>query len=183
MRAITLFGDTIGFGKDGKGAILHEARSQALGALGNDSGILVGTKLALTEDFRMLKAELSAVVTNLTTAEGAGLVLYLVDGDLTLAEAEAQIEANGPLSRHDRVGTEIAERFVKKTACVGQHGAGADDAVFRDMHTNAPIVVVKPRWTFGETTSWNWMVHNTGTLLTTGATVIIKNQCYGVWIE
>ncbi len=54
----------MGFGKDKKGSILMESRSQALGALAADAGILIGTKLALTEDFRMLKSNVHAMVMN-----------------------------------------------------------------------------------------------------------------------
>ncbi len=39
----------MGFGKDGLGVIINEARSQALGTLATDTGIFVGTKLATLE--------------------------------------------------------------------------------------------------------------------------------------
>ncbi len=174
----------MGFGKDGKGAIVMESRSQALGALAANAGILIGTKLALTEDFRMLKSRLHCNIFNHTPQEGGGLCLYLADGDLSLAEAEAKIDGlNGPLSRHDRVGTEVSMRFVKLVGAVGDGANASSEAVILDSVTGAPVVETKPRWTFGQTTSWNWIIYNHGEVLTTGATAKVVAENFGVWIE
>ncbi len=174
----------MGFGKDGQGAIVMENRSQSLGTLAANTGIFIGTKLAITEDFRMLKSVVHCLIDNLTSFEGFGLCLYLVDGDLTLAEAEAKIDGtNGPLSSHDRVGSEVVERFVKLCGAMSADGGDVDHPI-DDMNTGAPIVVVKPRWTFGEASSWNWLLYNrAGSALTTGATVKINAENFGVWIH
>ncbi len=170
----------MGFGKDNKGVIIREARSQALGALAAQAGILIGTKLAITDSFRMLKAIGSFVIDGLTGVEGPGLLLYLANGDLSLAEAEAAIELSGPLDRSDRVNGPIAERFVQLVGSTGDpDGAKAS---FLDAHTGAPVIVAKPRWTFGVTDSWNWIVYNNGAALTTGATVKLRVQDFGVWV-
>ncbi len=173
----------MGFGKDGNGVIIMENREQALGALANSAGILVGTKIALTEDFRMLKSRMAGVVRGLTAAEGTGLGLYLINGDLTLAEASAKITQTGPTNRGARVETEIAERFVR---LVGMSDRPADPAgtetVIRDVDSNGPVCMPKPRWTFLKNTSWQWLVFNHGTTITTGASIEIFNEAFGLWL-
>ncbi len=172
---------SMGFGKDGKGVILMEARSQALGALSNGSGILIGTKLAITDSFRMLKAIGHFGISGLTTQEGSGLLLYLANGNLSLAEAEAKIELSGPLDRSARPEVELAERFVKLVGVTGPPVAGLEQVVI-DAFSNAPVIVTKPRWTFGATDSWNWILYNHGQNLTTGATISIRVEDFGVWV-
>lgn len=160
-----------------------ESRSQALGALAQGAGILIGTKLAITMGFRMLKCNVTCNVTGLTSAEFLSLSLYLINGDLTLAEAEAKIEQNGPTARGQRVEMEVAERFVKK---VGYSNPGRNPTVqagIVDAFTGAPICTTKPRWTFSEATSWQWLLYNHGIVLTTGATLQLKTESFGVWVE
>ncbi len=169
------------FGKNNKGAIIREGRSQVLTTLDNAAGLLLGTKIALTEDFRMLKMICHAVITGLTAGEGEGLSLYLINGDLTLAEAEAAIEVNGPTNEHDRPVMEVAERFVKLIGAVGD--AVGTVASFRDAFTDALAIVSKPRWTFGKSTSWQFLIYNFGSQLTTGSTLTIRNQAFGVWVD
>ncbi len=173
----------MGFGKDGKGAIIMESRSQALGALGFNTGILIDTKLAITEDFRMLKSIVNVSVTGLTLAEGSGLQLYLADGALTLAQIEAKIEQSGPLSRHDPPLEAIAERFVKLVAGARGGGSEAAQVMFADAMNNGVGIVTKPRWTFGATKSWNWVIYNRFAAITTGANVNLNAENFGVWVE
>ncbi len=52
----------MGFGKDGLGVIIIEARLQAIGTLAQNTGILIGTKLATLERFRMLKSQIVATL-------------------------------------------------------------------------------------------------------------------------
>ncbi len=176
----------MGFGKDNKGVILQESRSQALLTLAASAGLLIGTKIATLERFRMLKTEMSAVVSGLTTGEIHGMRLYLIDGDLTLTEAELQIESTGPVGPSDTVAEDVSERPVFLAGTFVENGiatAGATIALCVDKITNAPVVMLKPRWTFGRTKSWNWMIYNsTGSPLTTGATVRIINKNFGVWV-
>ncbi len=174
----------MGFGKDGTGAIITEQRTQLLGALSPSTGIIVGTKLAITKDFRDLKVEVSAAVTDLTAGEGEALQLYLVNGDLTLAEFEESIEINGPLDRFDTVGDERAMRYSTVVGGSEQPDPAGTQVIMRDAHTNAPVCVAKPRWTFGELKSWNWIIYNSGLdALTTGASVRVKAKHYGVWLS
>ncbi len=174
----------MGFGKDGRGAIVIEAREQALGTLASNTGLLIGTDVAITEDFRMLKTEISAVVHTNTLGELGSLELYLVEGKLSLAEAEAAIESEGPLSRHDPTKEAIAERPVFRVGA-GPVGGGTTPKEFHiaDVMTGGPVCVAKPRWTWGETSSWSWMVYNRGAAPTTGASVNINAKSFGVWLH
>ncbi len=173
----------MGFGKDGLGVIINEKRNQALGALGQDTGIIIGTKLATLERFRMLKSEVHAVITGLTIAEGGGLALYLCDGDLSLTEIDQAIEANGPLGPNDSVQAATVERFTKLVGAMSEQMSPANFAFpLSDAKTNAPVCVVLPRWTFARTKSWNWVLYNHAGAIQTGATVLIMAKSFGVWV-
>ncbi len=172
----------MGFGKDGKGAILREQiNGSALGALAAKDGIVVAGGITLAEDFRILKSEITAVVIGLTTGQGEdGLSLHMCNGDLAEADIEECLETNGPLNRSDRDLTERAERFVRKIGVIAGHTADAEHSFVGE--TNSPMIVVKPRWTFSNATGWKYFVYNDGVLLTTGATVELMATHYGVWV-
>ncbi len=178
-------GDLMPFGKDNKGVILRESRSQALGALGAQTGIFVGTKLNIADDYRMLKLELLATLEDVTPDEAQLLCLYLVDGDLSLAEAELGIETDGPLDRNDSISHAITERYVQLIGVITETPATAgDDIRFRDPRTNGGLCEAKPRWSFGAVASWNYMVYNHGlTPQISGATIAVDAKSFGVWIH
>ncbi len=171
----------MGFGKDGKGVIIAESRSATLGTLGGSTGVFIGTKLAILERFRMLKSEVSLTVTNVTGDEAVGLGLYLVDGDLTLAEAEQAIETQGPLGPNDTV---LAAQAMRSVFRVDEETfmAAADPVATGASNTALLIGKINPRWTYSRTKSWEWMVYNRGSALTTGSTAIIHAKNFGVWV-
>ncbi len=169
----------MGFGKDGKGVIITESRVQALGSLANEAGILIGTNLATLERFRMLKLEIIAAVTSLTSTEGTGLLLGIVDGDYTLAELEAAIESDGPLGPNDQISEELSERFYKWLGAVDRETG--TDALFENNQGGHQMEKTI-RWTFARTKSWNFFVYNMGSAITTGATVNVRAKSFGVWV-
>ncbi len=169
----------MGFGKDGKGVIIKESREQAIGGLAAKAGTILGTKLATLERFRMLRSEMFAAITALTTGEGTGLLIGLADGDFSLPEIEEAIEANGPLGPNDKVTEAIAERPVWLTGAVDRETG--TEAIFENEN-GGHMLVVKPRWTFARTKSWNFFVYNLGATMTTGATVLIRVKSFGVWV-
>ncbi len=172
----------MGFGKDGQGVIIREGQTVALGALAQNAGIIVGTNLATLERFRMLKSEINAVIIALTNGEGTGLLLFLVDGDFSLAEFEASIEQSGPLGPNDSVSADLSERFSMLVGGCQATDSSGNDVMVRDANTNAVICVAKPRWTFARTKSWNWVIYNQGATLTTGSTARMKMKHFGVWV-
>ncbi len=169
----------MGFGKDGKGVIIRESRVQALGALGINTGILIGTKLATLERFRMLRSEVFATMTGLTTGEGTGLLFGLADGQFTLVEIEAAIEADGPLGPNDTITEDIADRPVWFSGAVDRETG--TEAVFENDE-GGHMMVLKPRWTFARTKSWNFFVYNLGAAMTTGSQVQFRGKQFGVWV-
>lgn len=169
----------MGFGKDGKGSIVREFRTQALGALASNAGILIGTKLGLLERFRVLKYELWAALTGLTSGEGTGLIIGIADGDFTLVEIEGALESNGPLGPNDTVIAAAVERFVILLGAVDRETG--TEAIFEN-NTGGHMMEKNLRWTFSRTKSWNLFVYNLGAALTTGATVDIRGKAFGVWV-
>ncbi len=177
----------MGFGKDGKGAIIREKTTLTLGALAAQDAVQVDSAVLLDQDFRVLKTELTAVIRALTSAEGAGLTLHMVQGILTAAEAEAALEQNAPIRMGERVQMEAAERWVRRVGITKDGQAQTAVAVFTNAEGGG-LLALNPRWTFrrGRTAAeggWNWMVYNHGVTLTTGASVDIMATHYGVWVS
>ncbi len=173
--------DKMGFGKDGKGVIISESREQTLGTLAANTGLIIGTKLAIVTRFRMLKSEVTLNLVATTSGEAGGLQLYLADGDLTLVEFEAAIEQQGPLGANDIAS---AEKALRPTWIVGgmfDRSASVDGTPFHGIN-GGPLMEAKPRWTFGIGKSWNWIIFNHGLALTTGSTAKVKAKNYGVWV-
>ncbi len=169
----------MGFGKDGKGVILREFRSQALGTLGNNTMIFIGSAVITLERFRMIKTQLTAFVQALTAGEGTGLLIGLVDGNFTVAQAEAALEAVGPLGPNESTAEELAERFLMVLGAI-DHEISTDNMFTNNEggHTMSETI----RWTFARTKSWNWFVYNMGPSLTSGATARILVKSFGVWV-
>ncbi len=174
-------GITMGFGKDGKGAILRErVVSGALGALAAQDAVAF-TGLVLTEDFRILKSEIIAFVSNLTPPEGSGLIFGIANGDLTAAEIEEAIEAAGPLDRNDRIPTEQAERNVKTLGVITDVSVTGKTNIIRN-NEDGPMIESKHRWTYSNPEGWDWWIYNLGGSLTTGALLQLYAVHYGVWV-
>ena len=171
----------MGFGKDGKGVIITETRAQTLGTLAQAAGIIVGTNLATLERFRMLKSEIALSITDVTGDEAVGLSLYLADGDLSLVEAEAAIETQGPLGPNDVINANIAMRPVFRVDAT-IFMAGADPIGSGAVNLGYMQGTLNPRWTFARTKSWNWIVYNRGAALTTGSSARIFAKDFGVWV-
>ncbi len=171
----------MGFGKDGKGVIITESRSQVLTTLGNDVVIFIGTKLAMTDDFRMLKLETRAFIDGITDGEQLGLYYGICDGDLSTGEVSAQLDASGPLDANDIVTGNTAMRPVWILGACRGHSATTGIIVGEG---NSPLMTKNPRWTFSATKSWNFFIWNKrGGALTTGATVRQSAKSFGVWVR
>ncbi len=172
----------MGFGKDHKGVIIREERSQSLLTLADTTALLIGTKLAIADDFRMLKSEVQCSFVGGTAGDTEGLLIGIADGDLTASEISSAITINAPLDANDIVGSNIAERFNVLFGGLVL-GPNLTEGTFRG-EGNSQMMHVKPRWTFGTTKSWNWFIfNNTGSPLTTGASVRILAKSFGVWIR
>ncbi len=177
----------MGFGKDNKGAIVKEKTSITLGALaaddaaGNDSAVL------LDMDFRILRSDITAVLRGMTSLEGVGLILYMTEGDLTVSEAEVNIEQNGPVRLGQQIEEELASRWVRRVGVTLPPTVNETERIFTNKYGGG-LLEMNPRWTFRRARTdteggWNWVVYNSGVVLTTGATVDLIATHYGVWVD
>ncbi len=176
----------MGFGKDGKGAIVKEQTSIPLGALAAQDLAGVSSAVQLDMDFRILRSDITAVTAGSTSLEGQGLILYMTEGDLDNALSEANIEQNGPLRLGQQVEEEIASRWVRRVGITMGPTVNETERVFKNKYGGG-LLNIEPRWTFrrGRTATnggWNWAVYNSGATLTTGAVVDLIATHYGVWV-
>ena len=176
----------MGFGKDGKGVIVLENVTVTLAALAGQDAVLAASAVALEKDFRILKTELFATLTEITSLEGAGLALYMSEGELTDAQVEQVIESSGPVDPGDADLNEIASRWVRLVGTSSNNVVNATERNFINKQ-GGHIMETNPRWTFRRRRTaadggWNWIVYNNGVLLTTGAVLRIKARHYGVWV-
>jgi len=172
----------MGFGKGGLGVIIREDQDQAIGTLANRTVLLLGTKLVMAEDFRMLKSELSIVSTGVAVNELDGMMLGIAQGDLSITEIKEALEVSGPTSRGKRAQQEQAERFVKLIGMFVNEGGSEVAVVCYDLETGAPGIRAKPRWTFSNSTGWNFFLYNLGVAPTSGATARMVATHFGVWV-
>ncbi len=177
----------MGFGKDGKGAIVKEQTTLGLGALAGQDLSLVSSAVQLDEDFRILRSDITAILTGMTSLEGVGLILYMTEGSLVASEVEANIEQNGPLRQGDQTEEEIASRWVRRVGITTGPTVNETERVFKNKDGGA-MLDMNPRWTFrrGRTATeggWNWAVYNDGITLTTGGTLRLLATHYGVWVS
>ncbi len=173
----------MGFGKDGKGIIIAEAPNIPLGTLAANTGIILTNGdigQTLLERFRIIKSSITAAIQGGVFATGDGPIeLYLVDGDLSLAEFEEAIETVGPLGPNDRIRMEQAARWYKS---FGMMNFIAEDSGDGPMLNGGLVVERTIRWTFATSKGWNWIAYNHGTALTTGATIKLQCKHFGVWV-
>ncbi len=174
----------MGFGKDGKGAIITHADIITLSTLATNTALKQDAPLAITEDFRLIKMEIAAWLANGTVGEGP-IHLYLVNDELTVAEIAECILNAGPLDRNDRVAQERAERAVFLVGTFG-NAQGASDAVddpLRGADGQEGVVNKTIRWTFSDPEGWSLVAFNqSGGTLTTGGVVRMVCKFFGVWV-
>ncbi len=169
----------MGFGKDGKGAIIRETATITIGTLA-DSAAIKSAALSITDDFRILKSVVTAHIIGLTTGEGDGYLLGMCNDDLSDLAIAAAVSADGPLNRSDRDKAELAERWVKIIAMLDGNGVAGEER-FRG-EGNSMLIDVKPRWTFTKGVGWAWFLFNNGAAPTTGGVVRVQATHYGVWV-
>jgi len=170
----------MGFGKDGKGMIIHQADIITLSNLASATALLQDNvaNLTLGEDFRILKQEYF-VGHNETIAAGDGPIYFGVcNGELTVAEIAEQLVQTGPLNRNDAARTEQALRQIKILEVFGPSTAGStDDLNWRKGTWN-------PRWTYSNPEGWNFFAFNqSGGVLVTGTILRFRAKNYGVWVS
>ncbi len=177
----------MGFGKDGKGAIVKEQTSITLGAIAAKDLVTGASAVQLDMDFRVLRSDITATMIGMTSLEGAGLILYMAEGSLSSAEQEANVEQNGPLRLGDQTEEEIASRWVRRVATSPNDTVNNTERMMVNEY-GGHLIKFEPRWTFrrGRTATeggWNWSAYNDGVALTTGGSIEILATHYGVWVS
>lgn len=167
----------MGFGKDGKGAIIYENAQIALSTLADAAAIKQtsgGIGGNLGEDFRILKTEYSVFVEGFTNDEGP-ITFGIADNELSVTEIAETLNLLGPLARNDRDGQEKSERAVFEYGQVMANSSVQGGVEPRHEKT--------PRWTFSDTDGWTWFAYNdSGAALTTGTILRIRAKHFGVWV-
>jgi len=170
----------MGFGKNNTGVIIRENTEIVLLGQG-DGAVITTTDLTMTEDFRLLKTEVIARITGLTTGDEDGLIFGLADAELSDIEVAEVIALDGPVDRNDNLANERAMRPVWILG-TSTDLISSGRTQFRGHH-GGPIMTAKPRWTFSSPEGWNWFVFNDrGAAITTGATLKVVATNYGVWV-
>ncbi len=170
----------MGFGKDGRGVIIRQSDVITLGTLGAKTVLKQDTPIVITEDFRMLKAELFVSIVAATFDDLDGpLVIGIANDELSVTEIKECLEAGGPVGRDDAVGNEQALRAVWPIAHIMNAASENSHAL---MAQQMPLTV-KPRWTFSNANGWTIFVYNQGSsVLATGGIIQLLNKFYGVWV-
>ncbi len=173
------------FSKNPDSGMIRETGSAALITMADNASVeLVGPVIA--HDFRILKSEGVFRLSGLTSGEGHHLEVYLINSDLSTAEALEAINLSGPLFRNDRVPQEQAERLVRLVG-VFDSGTGlppTDSVLYLKNETGGFVHRLKTRWTFTKDATWAWLIVNrSGAAMTTGATFEVTFVHYGVWLK
>ncbi len=165
----------MGFGKDGKGAIIRERVEIDLGALATQTAILqTAGGVTLEDDFRIVKTEYTIYYDAFTALNS--FCVGIADGHLSTGQIAACLTANGPNEQADRPGIELAERPVW---------------ILEPLHMTAALEQSRStvkgekvfRWTFNDAEGWNWFVFNPlDNSLNAGSELIILAKHFGVWV-
>lgn len=167
----------MGFGKDGKGTIIRESGAITLSTLAANTALKDASPIAITEDFRIIKSEVSVVLQADNDGPASPLLFGICCGELSIAEIAEALETEGPVDRNDRLKVERAERPVWVIAVLA--GNPVNNEVPND---GIPIEKVL-RWTFSDTDGWCFFVYNIGSgACVDGATVRFRAKHFGVWV-
>ncbi len=169
----------MGFGKQGTGAILRSNENIALATLADNTAIKFSSNITLSEDFRVLRADILCHITTVTQGEGTGLVLGACNDELTVAEIAETLVADGPSDRNDRVVQERTERKVDLLSS----GIENEGSVIFLGDDGGTVIHWKPRWTFSDPEGWAYFIWNhSGSTLNTGMQARLMQTVYGVWV-
>ncbi len=174
-----------GFGKDGKGVILHELEvTTSLGTLAS----LAAIKLAgptMDHDFRILRSDVECYIIDANnTKDVTGLIFGIANGELSAVEiAEAMTAV--PTGPNDAIPNERAQRAIKVLGILDIRGAPIAGTSFMFVGPEgSPMMTSKHRWTYHQPEMWDWFIfNNVGSDMTTGALATLSATHYGVWVD
>ncbi len=173
----------MGFGKDGKGAIIRETVIVTPGALAAGAAILGTAGVTLdTTSFRILKTDYFVSQRTAWQADGDEIYIGLANGTLSVTEIAETMGNDGPVDRNESVAAAIAERAV--WPLLDLKDLPPSGASFSEPSNNGQKMSFNPKWTFTPTEGWSWFAFNPlSAALTTGAVFVIHATHYGVWVD
>ncbi len=161
---------TMGFGKDGRGAIIYDAFQQSIATLNGKVAIaaLGASHGNLTEKFRMIKTEGWMAVEG--TAVSTALLIGIAASELTQAEIEAAMET--AITAPQEPSAEAADRPVFLLGAVDCQNRSS-----QLVHWEKTI-----RWTFH--TGYQFFIYNiSSSNATTGNLAVMQSKSFGVWVQ
>ena len=179
VMAITAI--VLGFGKDGKGAILRESQTVDTTTLAANTVVKFSSQLALTDHFRIIKTEYFIIMRIGSGSPGEHAMVGLADNELSVAEIAETLEVDGPVHSADNLKAERAMRPV--WLFEGFVHTSANEGTHLMSNRGAPSEKVL-RWTFAEDHGWTWFVWNPlGSAYADGPTYTVIAKHYGVWVR
>ncbi len=155
------------------GSVINKS-SITLTTLAKNTGILSQAP-DVTRGGKMLSYSANGGLNGFTSGDGP-LLWGVCSSDLSLAELEAYLELEGPLSPSDLTGSEIASRG-KNIRILGTL-TFQRDAIELKNHKMSGLKFSEA----GETTGgWSTFVYNLGAALTTGAILEILERVFVEW--
>ncbi len=148
-----------------------------LGTLANRTGVLsVGP--TMTRGGRILSLRLQAAIQALTAGDGPHS-LWLLSSDFSLAEFEAYVELNGPVTPSDKTAQEVSTRG-RSIRYLGLLVPVGNDAV--SALSLKDVSMSGFQWSEeGEAGGFQYCVYNEGKAMTTGAICRISTQNFVEW--
>ncbi len=150
---------------------VRETVSITLGTLSADD--VVGQNgLTMLQGGFITTTDIAWVISGLTAGEGEGLFLGIADQQLSDAEIEESLEANGPTFSKQEPQAPRADRRVRTLGLIGPQALNLTptNTVFAGFMAKA-----ETRLAFSEDgASWKWFVQSLAVGTTTGASVSIQ---------
>ncbi len=171
----------MGFGKDGKGEIITDFDVVTLGTLADNTALKQDNPLVIGDDFRVIKLELAADWRAVATGDGP-VALYFADDEMSTAEIQEAVDANGPLNRNDRERMEQATRPVFLLGIFPEFKTG-HPTLLHGAEGQVGTINKTIRWTFSNPEGWTIVaINRTGGALTTGGIISLSAKFFGVWV-
>ncbi len=175
-----------GFGKDGKGIVLHELEvTTSLGTLASLAVLKLAGPSSVDHKFRILRTDVSCyLIDAANTKDVTGLHFGIANGALTAVQI-AEAVTSVPTNPNDTIPAEKAMRNVKLLGVLDVRGAPVAGTSFMFVGPEgSPMMVNKHRWTYHPPEMWDWFVfNNTGSDMTTGALATLTATHFGVWVD
>ncbi len=155
------------------GSVINKS-SITLGTLAKNTGILSAAP-AVTRGGKILSMSVGGGLNGFTSGEGP-LLYGMCSSDLALAELEAYLELEGPLSPTDIVSSEVASRG--KNVRILATLTFQRDAIDMHNHSMSGLKFAESGESTGAWTSW---IYNLGAALTTGCIVELLERAFVEW--